>query len=171
MKDRFGLDWSKVPGSRFWRGPHLSRRVFFRNPAAGVGGFSLLQRGRLERVAYAAPPVKAAADNCIFVLMSGAPSHIDTFDLKVGPWLPPAFNPTTYDGVAWPQGLFPKLGDQMDRIALMRSIKPWATAHGLAQTWLQIGRNPVSGLSKIAPHIGSVVSLELGPRSADRTLP
>jgi hypothetical protein len=37
------------------------------------------------------------------------------------------------------------------------------------QTWIQIGRNPLSGLSKIAPHIGSVVSRELG--SPGDTLP
>jgi hypothetical protein len=36
---------------------------------------------------------------------------------------------------------------------------------------VQIGRNPISGLAKIAPHIGSVASIELGPQSADRTLP
>src|SRR5258708_38448018 len=100
MKDRFGLDWSKVPGSRFWRGPHLSRRVFFRNTAAAVGGFFLLPTGRVERVAYAAPPAKAAADNCIFVLMGGAPRHIDTFYLKVGPRTPPALHPSLYDGMA-----------------------------------------------------------------------
>jgi hypothetical protein len=41
----------------------------------------------------------------------------------------------------------------------------------LASTWLQIGRNPVSGLSRIAPHIGSVVSLEFATRGGDRTLP
>jgi hypothetical protein len=50
-------------------------------------------------------------------------------------------------------------------------VRAWATAHGIAQTWVQIGRNPVSGLSKIAPHIGSVVAMELGGNPADRTLP
>src|SRR5258708_33633023 len=35
----------------------------------------------------------------------------------------------------------------------------------------QIGRNPASGLSKIAPHIGSVVAMELGAKPENRTLP
>ena len=35
--------------------------------------------------------------------------------------------------------------------------------HGLAQTWTQIGRNPVSALGRIAPHIGSVVAIEKAP--------
>jgi hypothetical protein len=50
----------------------------------------------------------------------------------------------------------------MDSIALVRSVRSWAAVHDLARTWIQIGRNPVSGLAKIAPHIGSVVSMELG---------
>ena len=48
----------------------------------------------------------------------------------------------------------PRLGDQLDNIALLRSTKSWAAVHELARTWVQIGRNPISGLAKIAPHIG-----------------
>jgi hypothetical protein len=48
----------------------------------------------------------------------------------------------------------------------MRSIRAWAVVHELGQTWVQIGRNPTSSLSKIAPHIGSVVSLELARRDS-----
>ncbi|MBM3784878.1 MAG: DUF1501 domain-containing protein [Acidobacteria bacterium] len=170
-KDRFGFDWTRIPGQKFWRAPHLNRRVIFRHMAAGVGGYFLLPQRPGERIAHAAATTKATADSCIFVMMNGGPSHIDTFDLKVGPWLPANYQATTMDGVSWAPGLLPKLTEQFDNIALMRSVKPWNTAHGLAQTWLQIGRNPISGLARIAPHIGSVVSLELGPKSADQTLP
>ena len=133
--DRFGFDWSGVQGTRFWRGPHVGRRVFFRHMASAVGGYFMLPGGPMERVAHAAPAPKATADFCIFVMMDGAPSHIDTFDLKVGAWTPAAFNPQTYNGVAWPQGLMPKLADQLDNVALLRSVKPWATAHGLARSF------------------------------------
>ncbi len=170
-KDRFGFDENAAPGTRFWRGPHLGRRVFFRHMASAVGGYFVLPGGALEQVASAAQAPRATADFCIFVMMDGGPSHIDTFDLKVGAWTPTAFNAQTYNGVAWAQGLMPKLAEQMDSVALLRSVKPWATAHGLAQSWLQIARNPVSGQNKIAPHIGSIASLELGPRTANRTLP
>jgi hypothetical protein len=170
-KDRFGFNENGQPGTRFWRGPHLGRRLFFRHMASAVGGYFVLPGGPLEQVAQAAPATQATAEFVIFVMMDGGPSHIDTFDLKVGSWTPAAFNPQTYNGVAWPQGLMPKLAEQMDSIALLRSVRPWATAHGLAQSWLQIARNPVSGQNKIAPHIGSIVSLELGPKTANRTLP
>ncbi|MDQ6759855.1 MAG: DUF1501 domain-containing protein [Acidobacteriota bacterium] len=171
MKDRFGNDWSKTRGTQFWKLPHTSRRVFFRHMASAVGGYFLLPTMSRNNIAKAASSPIGTAKNCIFILLTGAPSHTDTFDLKEGAWTPSFFNPTSYGDLRFPQGLMPKIADQMGSVAFVRSVRAWATAHGLAQTWVQIGRNPVSGLSKIAPHIGSVVSLELAPTSSDQTLP
>jgi hypothetical protein len=171
MRDRFGIDWSRTKGTNFWSLPHLGRRMFFRHVASAVSGYFLLPGRPLETVAKAGVSPVGTAKNCIFILMAGAPSHTDTFDLKEGPWTPAFLNPTSYGDVRFPQGLMPKLADQLPNIALVRSIRSWAGVHGLMQSWYQIGRNPVSGLSKIAPHIGSVVSLELGPKSPNRTLP
>lgn len=161
MKDRFGIDWSSVTGSRFWIRPQLSRRLFFRHIASAIGGYFLPARP-LETIARAAASPIGTAKNVIFVLMAGGPSHSDTFDLKEGEWTPSFLAPTSYGDVRWPQGIMPKLGDQLESIALLRSVKSWAAVHELSRTWIQIGRNPISGLAKIAPHIGSVVSLELG---------
>lgn len=170
-KNRFGIDWSKVQGTQFWRRPQLNRRMFFRNAATAVGGYWLMPGRPMETVAKGAGTPIGTAKNCIFILLAGAPSHTDTFDLKEGPWTPAFFNPTSYGDIRFPQGLMPKLAGQMDSIALVRSVRAWATAHGIAQDWLQIGRNPVSGLSKIAPHIGSVVSVELSSSSRQHVLP
>lgn len=171
MKDRFGFDWNSVAGTQFWKRPQLGRRLFFRHLASAVGGYCLLPSRPMETVAHAKASPMGTAKNCIFVLMAGAPSHVDTFDLKEGPWLPAAMNVTSYDDIRWPQGLLPKIGAQLDSIALVRSIKPWAAVHGLAQTWWQIGRNPTAASARVAPHIGSVVSLELGGLPASRLLP
>ena len=163
MKDRFGIDWSNIKGSRFWARPQLSRRLFFRHIDFGrrrILSASLEADGTVA--ARAARVRSATAKNVIFVLMSGGPSHTDTFDLKEGAWTPSFIAPTSYGDVRWPQGLMPKLGEQMDNIALLRSTRSWAAVHELSRTWIQIGRNPISGLAKIAPHIGSVVSMELG---------
>jgi hypothetical protein len=162
MKDRFGIDWSNIKGSPFWARPQLSRRLFFRHTATAVGGYFLLPSRPMETVARAAVRPVATAKNVVFVMMSGGPSHSDTFDLKEGSWTPAFMAPTSYGEIRWPQGIMPKLAEQMDDVALLRSVKSWAAVHDLARTWVQIGRNPVSGLAKIAPHIGSVVSLELG---------
>lgn len=170
-KSKFGVDWSKVKGTQFWKRPQINRRLFFRNIATAVGGYFLMPGRPLESIARGAGSPIGTAKNCILVLLTGAPSHTDTFDLKEGAWTPSFFNATSYGNIRFPQGLMPKLADQMDSLAFVRSVRAWATAHGLAQSWVQIGRNPVSGLSKIAPHIGSVVSLELSPSSRDHILP
>ena len=171
MKDRFGFDWGQVTGTHFWNRPSLGRRLFFRHFASAVGGYLLLPSRPMETVARAAGTPMGTAANCIFILMSGAPSHVDTFDLKEGPWLPAAMAATSYGDLRWPQGLLPKLASHLDSIALMRSIRGWSAVHGLGQTWLQIGRNPANLQAKTAPHIGSVVSLELGGPRESRTLP
>lgn len=171
MKDRFGFDLSGVVGTQFWKRPVIGRRMFFRHLASAVGGYFLLPARPMETAAKAAVSPRGTAKNCVFILMAGAPSHTDTFDLKEGPWTPPAYNPTSYGDIRFPQGLMPMLAEQMDSLVFLRSVRAWAAVHGVAQVWVQIGRNPLSGLAKIAPHIGSVVSMELSPENSDQTLP
>ena len=166
MKNRFGIDWSRHAGAPFWRRPHVSRRAFFRHLGAGVGGYFLMPARPMETVAQADSTLPATARNCILIMMAGGPAHTDTFDLKEGAWLPASFNPTTYNGVRFPQGLMPTLAQQMDSLVMLRSLRAWVTVHDIARNWVLIGRNPLSGLSKIAPHIGSVAAMELGSKSA-----
>jgi hypothetical protein len=173
MKDRFGFDWSKIQGAPFWSKPQLGRRLFFRHIASAVGGYFLLPSRPMETVAKAAVATKGTAKTCIFIMMQGAPSHTDTFDLKEGPWLPAAqFNPTSYGDVRFPQALMPLIAQHVGSgsIALVRSVRAWAGVHGLMQSWVQLGRNPVSALAKISPHIGSVISLEFS-KGNSQTLP
>lgn len=160
MKNRFGFRGFGLPAQPFWAKPMLGRRMFFRHLSSLVGGYFLLPGRPLETVARAAATPRASARNCIFILLGGAPSHVDTFDLKEGAWTPRTFNPTSYGDIRFPQGLMPNLAEQMSDLALVRSIRARAVVHDLMQTWVQIGRNPTSALSKISPHIGSVVSME-----------
>jgi hypothetical protein len=153
-------------GTKFWRRPAMERRVFFRHAGAAVAGSFFLPGRALETVAQAQAPVKGTAKYVIFVNMTGGPSHVDTFDLKEGAWTLPAMEPTSYGDIRWPRGLFPVLAENMDTIAVLRTVRTYAVVHGIMQTWIQIGRNPLSGLSAIAPHIGSVVARELGSKKA-----
>jgi hypothetical protein len=145
--------------------------VFFRHLSSAVGGYFLLPERPMERIARAAGTPIGKAKNCIFVLLSGGQSHTDTFDLKVGAWTPAAFQVEDYSGVRFPRGAMPRLAEQMDSVAMVRSVKSWAAVHELARNWVQIGRNPVDSKSRIAPHIGSVASLELRPQIRQATLP
>src|SRR5262245_48222435 len=91
--------------SALW-GPELGRREFFKIAGAGVAGYFLapLALETEARAETSAAHLIGRAKNCIFIHMQGAPSHVDTFDLKVGPWLPADFNPTSYNGIMFPQG-------------------------------------------------------------------
>ncbi len=102
------------------------------------------------------------ARNCIFIFLPGAPSNIDTWDLKEGAWTPSDFAPTSYDNnnVRFPQGLLPMTAAQLGRVSFVRSGLSWAAVHTLGQAWAQIARNPGGATGSIAPHIGAVVALE-----------
>ncbi len=149
------------------RFPRVGRRVFFKHVAAAVGGYFFLPA---QKAKAAGTPI-GTAKNVIFILLQGAPSHIDTFDLKEGAWTPAFMAPTSYGSLRFPQGLMPNLANSIQDLAFLRSLRSHNTAHPLAQAWLQMGRNPVQGLNRIAPHIGSVVASELGPQNPNAILP
>jgi hypothetical protein len=160
-KDRFGCCNQPHGNSPLWDGPGFSRRQFFQVAGSALTGYYFTQIARpLDVLAAGKVATKATARSCIFMFMTGAPSHTDTFDLKEGSWLPSVFAPTSYGDIRFPQGMMPNLADQIGKIAIVRSVQAWATAHGLAQTWAQIARNPTAALGKIAPNVGAVVAIE-----------
>src|SRR5579872_1055470 len=146
----------------FFNRPHWTRRQFFQMAGVGITGSYLSQRyAKASVVTNSGAQTKNTAKNVIFILLAGAPSHTDTFDLKVIPGTTPtSFNPATVNGILWPSGLLPKLGQMTDKFALIRSMHAHALVHSLSQTWTQIGRNPAAALGNIAPNIGSVIAIE-----------
>jgi hypothetical protein len=130
--------------------PHLSRRQFFRLAGAGITGSYLVRNARATDLLWQAPVTTInKARNVIFILLAGAPSHTDLFDLKIVDGTTPAgTQPATINGVAWPAGTLPKLGDSFknNEFAIVRSMRASALVHSLAQTWTQIGRNPAAAL-------------------------
>lgn len=165
---RFRQFVSKHPHAHvpFFRRSFASRRDFFRLLGAGVAG-SYLAPGQLALaqgplIKKQDVPLLNKAKNVIFILLSGAPSHTDTFDLKVvGGTTPAEFKPETKRGILWNTGVFPKLGEQLDDIVIARSVRSWAAQHSISQTWTQIGRNPAAALGDIAPNMGSIVAAEM----------
>lgn len=152
----------------------ISRRVFFELAGTGVAGYFLspldllAQSGSYQNQAT----ILNTAKNVIFILLAGAPSQVDTFDLKVGPWTPQDFKPATINGADFPEGLMPSLASQFSRFSIVRSCQSTALVHALLQTWNQIARNPVSATGKIAPNIGSIIALEFeSKRKRGQNLP
>jgi uncharacterized protein (DUF1501 family) len=146
----------------FFNRPHWTRRHFFEILGTGVTGAVLGQRyARAAEITAAGGATKNTAKNVVFILLAGAPSQTDTFDLKAVPGVTPAsFNPETRNGVLFPTGLLPNLANLMGDFAVIRSMQSHALVHSLAQTWTQIGRNPAAALGNIAPNIGSIVAIE-----------
>jgi len=154
------------------RGNGFSRRRFLQVAGTGIVAsyFVDVVNPRLLYGASVAPNValRGTAKNCIFIFLAGAPSNIDTWDLKEGAWTPADFNPTSYDGgnLRFPQGLMPNTASHLDKLTFVRGGLAWAAVHQLGQAWAQIARNPGGATGAIAPHIGSVVSLEEQTRRA-----
>lgn len=162
-------------GSSPLQGPALSRRAFVELGAGGLVASWFLRSSASAFAASVAPQSatpRNTAKNAILVFLPGAPSQTDTWDLKEGSWTPASFAPTSYGPVRFPKGLMPKMADRLGDVSIVRSYQAWALVHGLAQTWTQISRNPTGALGNVAPHIGSVVALEMeARRSASDVLP
>lgn len=156
--------------------PIIDRRLFFKIAATGVAGYFA---SPMEAVAQTTTwnsqvTLMNSAKNVIFVLLAGAPSQTDTFDLRVGPWTPADFAPATVNGIDLPVGLLPNLSSLwgMGRYSIIRTCQSTALAHALLQNWTQIARSPTSATGKIAPNIGSIVALEVEPqRTPQQKLP
>lgn len=157
------------PFKTFSEKPHLTRRNFLNLAGAGVTASWLASSLPATTVVKSTPVTTLnTAKNVIFILLAGAPSHTDTFDLKViNGTTPTTFNPTAVNGVQFPVGLMPKIASQMSDIAIVRSMRAPALVHSLSQTWTQIGRNPAGVLGNVSPNIGSVVAVE---KAAERKL-
>jgi hypothetical protein len=159
-------------------GPGFSRRRFLQVAGTGIVAsyFADVISPRLLQARTVAPNValRNTAKNCIFIFLPGAPSNIDTWDLKEGAWTPADFAPTSFLGgnVRFAQGLLPKTATHLDQMVLIRPGLAWAAVHQLGQSWAQIARNPGGATGAIAPHIGAVVSLEAqASRSLSDVLP
>src|SRR6516165_3559433 len=123
-------------------GPIIDRRVFFKIAATGVTGYfaspvldTFAQSGSVTSDPNV--PLLNTAKNVIYILLAGAPSQTDTFDLKVGPWTPQDFVPVTINGVDWPGGLLNNLAGvfYLNRFSIIRSGQATALVHALVQNW------------------------------------
>ncbi|MFN7921685.1 MAG: DUF1501 domain-containing protein [Bryobacteraceae bacterium] len=133
------------------------------------GGYGLLGAALhplAPRKLSAAEGVKAqprgTARNVIFYEISGAISHIDTFDFKDNPSTPKDFQvrklPT---GIHFPVNFFPRITPVMDRVAIMRSFVSHEEVHLRGQYYVQAGRPLNVAFAKEIPSVGSVVASEL----------
>jgi hypothetical protein len=159
----------------YFRRPDWTRRGFFRLAGAGVTASFLAKEAKAQSGTCTSQGMTTlnTAQNVIFILMAGAPSHVDTFDFKnTAGVTPAAAAPETVNGNLWPTGILPNLSGMTSQFSVIRSVQAHALVHSLGQTWVQIGRNPAAALGNIAPNIGSVVAYQMAAqRQASHVLP
>ncbi len=141
----------------------LTRRDFLH-----AGSLALLGLGLPDLVGLKAfGAMKTEKDiNCILLFLVGAPSQVDTWDMKPdapaeirGPYKP---IPTNADGIQVCE-LFPHMARLADKYSLIRSVYHTAAAvHDTGHQLMQTGRLFQGGIEY--PHIGCVLSKLKGPK-------
>jgi hypothetical protein len=163
----------------------ITRRQFLQRAGMGFGALSLatllgedlfsLRAGAADSSASLtpkAPPFPAKAKHVVHVFAQGAPSHVDTWDPK------PSLG--KYDGQSIPgmegvamaspfkftrrgksgievSEVFPRLGDRVDDLAIIRSMYTDIPAHEVATVFMNTGSTRLA-----RPSIGSWVLYGLG---------
>jgi uncharacterized protein (DUF1501 family) len=94
--------------------------------------------------------------------MNGAPSHLDTFDPKDGPWNPRDADIRQYGKIFLSRRFFPMLSNMTLDLCLLRSVTSWEAAHNRGQFYLQTGHTFNPAFAPALPHIGAVTAYELG---------
>ncbi len=174
--------------------PAVSRRTLLKRTAVGFGSLALAslladdstsQAAHENPLAAKLPHFAARAKRVIFLLMSGGPSQVDTFDNKPlltrddGKPLPFAkprvqFNSTSNllkspwkfrqygESGLWVSELFPHLAERVDDLCMIHSVHGTNPAHGGAMMKLHTGSD-----NFIRPSIGSWVSYGLGTENSN----
>ena len=143
----------------------VTRRDFLQVGALGAIGLSLPQYLQAQEQGA----VRAGSDDraCIMIFNLGAPSQLDTFDMKPeapaeirGPFQPIA---TTSPEIQISE-IFPRHAEIADKISLVRSCHHTSAAvHDAGWQVMQTGRIFSGGIN--TPHAGSVVSYLKGRKT------
>ncbi|MBL9168606.1 MAG: DUF1501 domain-containing protein [Verrucomicrobiales bacterium] len=143
----------------------ISRRDFLQVGTLGALGFNLANLSAAEAVLKDAP--KRGDKACILIFNLGAPSQLDTFDMKPdapreirGPFKPIRTNVPDIDV----SEIFPLHAKLADKFSLVRSCYHTAAAvHDTGHQMMQTGRLFAGGIN--SPHAGSALSYLKGRRS------
>ena len=130
--------------------------------ATGLGLLNLFQQKGYAEVRQAADAKpRNTARAVILVNLQGAPSHLDTFDVKDAAW-----NPSDLairqgsGGMLLSQTLFPKLLGLSNDLLLLRNVQSWEAVHERGQFYLQTAHPANPAFLAESPNIGSVIALE-----------
>jgi uncharacterized protein (DUF1501 family) len=112
---------------------------------------------------------RGSAKNVVFYEISGAISHVESFDFKENPGTPKDLDVRRINSdVALSHLLFPRTERHLSKLAILRSMLSHEEVHFRGQYYTQTGRQLNLAFAREIPAIGSVVAMELEPRRRPR---
>src|SRR5215510_12187027 len=102
----------------------MTRRELLIQAASWTAFMTLARRGDAQ-IITANPRARGSARSCIFVYLNGAPSHVDTFDVKDGEWNPADARIQQSGNIALSTTLFPNLSRMTNDLCILRSVRSW----------------------------------------------
>lgn len=145
---------------------HLSRRALMKGTLSAAAGGVVMNWGGLTNLPALADEVKREQKHCILLWMNGGASQFETFDMKVGRPTGGIFRPIATN-VAGTQvcELMPKMAQQMDKIAVIRSMKTSEVDHPGGIYLMHTGYRPTANIRY--PELGAIVAKYQGRDGAD----
>ncbi|WP_425614698.1 DUF1501 domain-containing protein [Anatilimnocola sp. NA78] len=146
-------------------GEHFSRRALMQS-VLGVGaGGVVMNWGGLTQTTLA-EEVRKQKKHCIYLFMNGGASQFETFDMKVGQRTGGPFREisTNIPGSRVCE-LMPKLSQQMDQVAVIRSMKTSEVDHPGGIYLMHTGYRPTPNVR--FPEFGSIIAKYQGSEQTD----
>ena len=145
---------------------HLSRRALMKGALATAAGGVVLNFGGLTGFTAIAAEARKQQKHCILLWMNGGASQFETFDMKPGRPTGGPFRPidTNVPGIRICE-LMPKLAKQMDKVAVIRSMRTSEVDHPGGIYLMHTGYRPSANVR--FPEMGAVVAKYLGTVGAD----
>ena len=138
----------------------MSRRQWLKQAATAAAYMAIARRGDAQ-VLSGAPQVRGTARSCVFVYLNGAPSQLDTFDVKDAAWNTADADIQQHGNVALSNTLFPKLSTLTDDLCILRSVRSWEAIHDRGVFYMQTAHPSNPAFQAETPHLGAVIATEL----------
>jgi hypothetical protein len=145
---------------------HLSRRALLKGALATAGGAVVMNWGGLTGTKALADEVRKQGKHCILLWMNGGASQFETFDMKPGQPTGGPFRPidSNVPGVRVCE-LLPKMSQQMDKVAVIRSMRTSEVDHPGGIYLMHTGYRPSATVR--FPEIGAIVAKYQGTDGAN----
>lgn len=152
--------------SRCSRADHLSRRALLKGLVGTAAGGVVMNWGCLINTAALAEEVRRQQKHCILLWMNGGASQFETVDMKPGRPTGGPFRPiaTNVPGTQVCE-LMPKMARQMDKVAVIRSMRTSEVDHPGGIYLMHTGYRPSATVR--FPEIGAIVAKYQGREGAD----